>query len=216
LTELNPRTYRALALCGIVAPVLFAAFVIVESLLRPDVSVREPMSDFAIGPYGALQTANFWITGILLLGFSVGLRAGLGPVGRAAKIAPILVGIYATVSILAGFVPTDLPGTPLTLHGLIHNVSGLISFVSLVAAIFLVRAAKRSDPQWGGRYSSISLILGLAAVIALLVAFALAAVVGFAASAFGVFQRLMTVFTFFWMVMTGAKMYQLGLGPNRR
>src|SRR5262249_16040988 len=91
--------HRALlASAAIGAPVFVVVFLIegvVPAIRPPGYSpLRHPVSGFAIGEFGRLQTVNFLVIGVLLLAFAVGLRAALRSYGGGIW-APVLVGLIA-------------------------------------------------------------------------------------------------------------------------
>ena len=69
---MNTKTPLA---CGVIGGPLFVAPFLVEGVTRADYDpLRHPVSSLAIGDSGWPQTANFVITGLLVLAFAVGLR----------------------------------------------------------------------------------------------------------------------------------------------
>ena len=100
------------ALAGIIAPPLFWLLSNIAATLHPDYHIlRQTVSELALGPYGWIQTADFFIVGILAIVFSSGLyfavqrrqgfRAGIGIL--------VFVGLG---TFLLGFFPTEPGGTP--------------------------------------------------------------------------------------------------------
>jgi len=81
------RLTRALLTCGVTGPVLFLTVVLIEGATRPGYSAwRNAGSQLALGDGGWVQTINFFVAGVLLLAFAVGLQralpSGPGPCGR--------------------------------------------------------------------------------------------------------------------------------------
>ncbi|MGB4847399.1 MAG: DUF998 domain-containing protein, partial [Saprospiraceae bacterium] len=65
---------KALLLFGLVACPLFMVTVLIEGAVRPGYnSFLFPLSSLSIGVTGWIQIANFIITGILIIIFSIGL-----------------------------------------------------------------------------------------------------------------------------------------------
>jgi hypothetical membrane protein len=136
-----------LALCGILAPVLFATLVVLQGWLQPDYShVKLPISALAAWPAGWIQVLNFWITGTLLVMFAVALHAGVRRTSRGAAGFMLLVlgGIGLLVAgtfswKMVDGVPTETPQ---------HVVGAIMGFVfnSLGLAVFSRRM--RADPRW--------------------------------------------------------------------
>jgi hypothetical protein len=140
----TPGVTRALLTCGVVAGPLFVGVAILEILTRPGYDLgRHPISLLSLGDFGWIQIANFVGSGVLTIGFAVGVRRVLhgGPGGTWG---PLLIGVYGAGLIVAGvFVPDPAWGFPpgsaagvssqpswhLTLHG--------VGFVSAFSAISL-------------------------------------------------------------------------------
>jgi len=201
---LNSTARKVLALCGMAQPVVFAAFVVVEGLLEPRYSqVVDTISDYAVGPNGFLQDLSFWITGLLLVAFSIGLRNGLPAKEPGGKVAPLLLLVTGVCVFLVGFFVADLPGAPVTVHGDIHIALSFVAFVSLAAAIWVTWGAQRADPRWGV-FASVSLGFGFAAAFALLVFFG-AQLPGLQ----GLVERLVLGVLFLWVAVTAFGLYHL-------
>ena len=83
---------KILAICGIIAPIIFAIIVIIAGFLRPDYS---HLTDFvselgAVGaPNAIIQRINFVLLGILIVAFTFGLHRGIGE-GKGSIIGPLL------------------------------------------------------------------------------------------------------------------------------
>ena len=97
--------------CGAIGPPLFIAVFLIEggiSAIRPPGynPLRHPVSTFAIGDFGWLQTANFLVTGLLLLGFAMGVRLVLRR-HHGGIWAPVLIGLIAVGLIGAGVFTAD-------------------------------------------------------------------------------------------------------------
>src|SRR5580704_18248638 len=72
------RWTRGLLYCGLAAGPVFITTFLVEGATRDQYRpLRHPVSSLALGPRGRIQTANFAVTGTLVLAGAVGLeRAG--------------------------------------------------------------------------------------------------------------------------------------------
>jgi hypothetical membrane protein len=204
---------RGLALCGILVPVVFTIFVVVESLLRPGYSqISGAISDLGVGSDAILQDINFWLTGSLLIAFAAGLSSGLRAGGRAARVAPVLVGVAGVAIFLAGVFPEAF-GQPLAQNATpplypsdIHYAVSIVAFILLLAATFVTWRAQRNDPRWG-RSSSISLAFG----ILLLVTFFL---MNLPPSLAGLAERLFVGSAFLWVGVTAGRLFSAREGPS--
>ena len=211
----SPAVERALLSCGVVGAPLFVVVFLVEGAVRSDYSpLRHPVSSLALGEFGWVQTANFLVTGLLMLAFAVGLRPALRPYG-AGIWAPILVGAFAVGLLGAGVFVTDPisgypPGTPMvprgTTHGALHDGLSLLTFAGLPAACFVLgyRFGRSGHRGWAA-YS-------VATGVAFLVGFVLAGI-GFSQNATlvafgGLLQRLTVIIGLTWITVLAA--YLLG------
>ncbi|MBM7791320.1 DUF998 domain-containing protein [Tenggerimyces flavus] len=141
---LTPPHYiatRVAVWCGIVAGPLFVAAFLVQGFLKPDYNpLRHPVSSLALGPHGWIQTANFLLTGVLVLAFAAIARS------KTDKPTAVLIGLWGLGLIAAGIFVTDpvsgFPkGTPAigepTLEGSLHDGFSVIGFLCLIAAMFV-------------------------------------------------------------------------------
>jgi hypothetical membrane protein len=207
----NHRRSVALLACGVIGPAVFVVVFLIDDTvpaIRPVGynPLRHPVSGFAIGEHGWIQTADFLLTGLLLLGFAIGLRAALRRYGAGTGVS-VLFFLMAVGLIGAGVFTADPiggypPGTPAipearTMHGALHDAFSALLFLGLPAACCLIgyRFA-RSGHRWWAAYS-----IGTAA--AFLAGFILAGM-GFAqhptfVAIGGLLQRLTVVAGLVWI-----------------
>lgn len=168
-SESGPRhagQARALLSLGILAGPLYLAVGLSQALLRDGFDfLRHPLSALANGPGGWVQTANFVVSGLMVLGAAAGLGRVLGPGSR--RVSWALAGFGASM-ILAAVFPADPvdgfpPGTPLgpptsiSPTGLVHFIVGALGFVCLAASCFLAaRSMLRRRASALGRLSLFS------------------------------------------------------------
>jgi hypothetical protein len=156
--DARPAT-RRLLLCGAVAGPLFLLVVLLQDYSRPGVDPRlQPLSLLALGSWGWLQILNFVGAGVLNLGYAIGLRRVL-PRGGSGTAAPVLIAAYGLGLVAAGVFRTDPehgfpPGArepaSLSWHGALHNVGGLVVFLSLAGALvaFALQLRRRRERGW--------------------------------------------------------------------
>jgi hypothetical membrane protein len=176
-------TTRALLMCGAIAGPLFVVVFLVEGATRANYNpLRHPVSSLALSEYGWMQTANFIITGFLMLAFAVGLSRAIRPRG-GSRWGPLLVGLYAVGLIGAGIFATDPvsgypPGTPdqhvtYSTHGALHDLFSSFVFLGLPAACFVLA---RHFARWGERgwaiYSTLTGVTFIGAFVLTSVGFA--------------------------------------------
>ncbi|WP_248959218.1 DUF998 domain-containing protein [Sphaerisporangium perillae] len=149
-TPLRPAAplQRVLLACGAVGPPLFVLAFLVEGATRHAGydPLRYPVSSLAIGPSGWTQTANFLVTGALLLAFSFGLRPAVRRYGGGVW-APLLIGLVSIGLIGAGVFVTDPvngypEGTPMvpvkTMSGTLHDLFSALVFLGLPVACLVL------------------------------------------------------------------------------
>ncbi|MCV9939893.1 DUF998 domain-containing protein [Boseaceae bacterium BT-24-1] len=133
---------RALLACGVATAPVFYLIAALQLGLRPGYDIRtQPISFLAFGELGWIQVANFLVTGTLALASAIGLRRALR--GERGSAGPILAGLYGLGMIGAGlFGPDPLPAPgqapQMSVTGALHMVAFLISFLSLIAACFVL------------------------------------------------------------------------------
>lgn len=163
---------RSLLGYGVLAGPFYLAVGLMQAFLRDGFDLaRHPLSLLANGPGGWVQTANFVLTGLMVLAAAVGFGRVLGPTSRAA---PWFLGGFGMAMIVAAMFPADPvdgfpPGTPegfptsISTTGLIHFVAGALTFLSLAVSCFLAAAAmSRRNVASLARFSLLS---GLAVVL---------------------------------------------------
>ncbi|MGZ7096620.1 MAG: DUF998 domain-containing protein [Methanobacterium sp.] len=196
---------RILALCGIVAPILFTILVIVESLLRPGYSqIFNDVSDLGLGPYSIIQNINFIVFGLLSIGFAIGLGANLPH--RAGKATKWLVIVFGFMIILAGVtLMFSGPNIIYAKDDVFHGLVSAIAFLVIIVAQFLTwQALRRSNKDIWGYYPIFSLISGLFSIFTLL----MLSYTQFSPY-HGATERLFIAVWMIWIEVTGLKLYSL-------
>lgn len=159
-----PVPTRALVWCGAVAGPVFTAGFLLAGSLRPGYDpMRHPISSLALTGAGWSQTANFLLTGLLLLAFAVGVRRILSGLGGAG-IKPWAVGACGAGLVGAGLFPTDPvsgypPGTPDELHytgtGIAHDVFSMLFFLGIPVACAAFGRWFARGHRWGAAVYSL-------------------------------------------------------------
>ncbi len=169
-SEATTNLTRALLTCGVVAGPMYIAVGLIQMLIRPGFDItRHPLSLLSNGDLGWIQIANFLVTGLLVIAGAIGMRrVVLGSPG--GTFGPLLVGIYGLGLIGAGIFIADPmngfpPGTPvgapatISLHGVLHFISGGVGFLGLIAACFVFARRFGMLRQW--EWAAYSLITGV-------------------------------------------------------
>jgi Protein of unknown function (DUF998) len=163
---------RVLLRCGVLAGPFYLAVGLIQALLRDGFDfARHPLSLLANGPGGWVQTANFVLTGLMVLAAAVGFGRVLGTTSRAVT---WFLGGFGVSMIVAAMFPADPvdgfpPGTPkgfptsISLTGLLHFVAGALGFTFLAISCFF--AARAMSRRKVSSLARLSLLSGLAVVL---------------------------------------------------
>jgi hypothetical protein len=175
-TASTAKSTRALLVAGLVAGPLYVLVGSVEALTRPGFDpARDDWSLLSNGDLGWIQIALFISTGVLTIAGAIGMRRALAG-GRGSTWGPRLVALYGLGLIGAGIFIADPargfpPGTPadahaISLHGLMHFVSGGVGFIGLIAAcmVFARRFAVQGQ-RWWAAFSIATGVLFFAAFV---------------------------------------------------
>ncbi|MFE1875062.1 DUF998 domain-containing protein [Streptomyces sp. NPDC059496] len=166
---------RSLLTCAVAATPLWVAVALPQAALREGFDItRHPLSALSNGSLGWLQIANFLIVGVLLAVGATGLRRALhgGPGGtwaprlvRVAGVGMIAAGVFV-MDPADGF-PAGTPyGQPATLtwHSYAHFAAGSITFLSLIAACYVLgrRFGRAGEREYAllARTGGTALLLG--------------------------------------------------------
>ena len=160
---------QALLTCGALAGPLYITLGVLQMLVRPGFDpTRHDLSLMSNGDLGWIQISNFVVTGLLVIAGALGMRHVLRG-SRGGTWGPLLVGIYGLGLIGAGIFVADPalgfpPGTPadaheVSIHGLLHFVTGGLGFLALIAACFVFARRFRVLQQRG--WAIYSVITGI-------------------------------------------------------
>jgi hypothetical membrane protein len=161
----------ALAVAGIVGPIIFAVVALIQSLLHPDYShVALPISALAAWPGGWVQNVNFVVFGLLMIAYAIGLHLGVRP-SRAGVIGPALLVLSGVGLMIAGFFPwRDVDGDFIVPVG--HLLGALLSFLGAGTGLIVISRRMTGDPRWRS-LATYALASGIAIVILFVATFAL-------------------------------------------
>jgi len=144
---------RPLLRWGVVAGPFYLAVGLAQAFLRVGFQfARHPLSVLANGPGGWIQTANFALTGAMVVAAAIGLGRALRPVSRATSWflgafgASMLVASMFRADPMDGFPPGTPQGPPTAIStvGMVHFIAGALGFVSLaISCLLAARALSR-------------------------------------------------------------------------
>jgi hypothetical membrane protein len=207
---------KVFLLCGAIAGPFFTILWFVQGLTRANYDpMRHPISSLSIGEFGWIQVANFIVTGLLILAFSVELRHAIRP--SDSVWGPVLVALVGIGLIGAGIFMTDPlngypPGTPVlpterTAHGIFHDLFGIPFFLGLPIACFVFARffTRRGEHNWAW-YSRLSGIGMLAVFIVARLGFRLLPMYPELAANFGLLQRITVTIGLTWLTLLAVYM----------
>jgi hypothetical protein len=137
---------------------------------------RHYWSLLANGDLGWVQMANYLLTGLMLVAFSVGLRRAIRP-GLADRWAPALVGVFGAGMAAAGiftadsygdfpFLPTLDGAQGTSGPGLLHFAALCVGSAAVAAACFaLARKFAVDGATWLARFSAVTAVVVLVGLL---------------------------------------------------
>jgi hypothetical protein len=163
---------RTLLLCGAVAGPLYLAVGLAQALTREGFDLaKHPLSVLANGPGGWVQTANFAITGLLIVAAAIGFARTLGPKSRTLTwpLAGHGLAVFAAAFLPADPVDGFPPGTPqgmptaISTTGLAHFAAGGLAFLLLgLSGLFAAALLRRRGARG---LAALSLLSGLIVLV---------------------------------------------------
>lgn len=195
-----PRLFATVALAGCLA---FALLELGQTLFRSDHGFAEPMSDYAVGRYGYLQTIAFAALGLASLALCAALSPPQGS-ASAWSTGRLLLAIWSMGVLLAAIFPVDA-GEP-SGAGQVHGVASGVSFIAVVVAMFVLSTAFGHAPRWAS-FSRLSSKLSGTAALALVVAGPTQR-----SLAFGVAQRVFVGTVVAWLIITAFRLRSMPTG----
>jgi hypothetical protein len=200
------RVTVVLALLTIVGVAVYLLNFTALHFLRPDVNpVSEPVSNYAVGPYGFLAIAANIGSGLAGLALMVGLYLGIAPRGRS-YVGLFLLGLYGISELLAAYFLIDV-GAEATMAGTIHNIVGNISFFAFPIGVILLSLGMGKDERWQSFRRT-----ALAVSVLIVLTVILTMVGSQLGIGFGVTQRLANVTVMVWMLIVALHLRSLAQG----
>jgi hypothetical protein len=184
--------------------------VVAVYLLRPDLDpLSSPISQYAIGPYGAFMTSALLTWGLASLLLAVGLHRSIRPSGWLWG-GLLLLAVFAVGLVSAGIFPMDVPFPPanfspknFTAVGLIHVLSATIASVCFPFAVLLLAKSFRKDERWQvfHRPAYVLALVNSAACVSFFM------ISGVAIELFGIAQKIFAMFALAWLLLTAIQLH---------
>ena len=150
----SSRLIRLAVLTGITGPLLFALVIAGLTFIQADFMrslgwdpfgpVIDWPSGLALGPYGWLMTAAFFLSGAAMIFFAYGLRLALKE--KLATTLMMLAG-FAMMGLVFTTDPT-LGSTSRTWHGLLHDGFFVLLGLTLMPSMLVLGFVFRQKEQW--------------------------------------------------------------------
>jgi hypothetical protein len=202
----SSRMTMVLALLTIVGVAVYLVNFTALHFLRPDVNaVLEPLSNYAVGPYGFLAIAASIGSGLAALALMVGLYWGIAPRGRS-YVGLFFLGLYGISELMAAFFLIDV-GAEATMAGTIHNIVGNISFFAFPIGVILLSLGMGKDERWRS-FRRTALAVSVLVVLTVI----LTMVGSQLGIGFGLTQRLANVTALAWMLLVALHLRSLAQG----
>jgi hypothetical protein len=202
----SSRMTMVLALLTIVGIAVYLLNFTALHFLRPDVNpMLEPVSNYAVGPYGFLAIAANIGSGLAALALTLGLYRGIAPRGRS-YVGLFLLGLYGVSELIAAIFPIDVGGEA-TMAGTIHNIVGNISFFAFPIGVILLSLGMGKDERWRS-FRRTALAVSLFVVLTV----TLTMVGSNLGIGFGLTQRLANVTNLAWMLLVALHLRSLAQG----
>jgi hypothetical protein len=208
----STRGSKPIALAAIIA-IIGISSVLVEIVavhfLRPDLDpLASPISQYAIGPYGAFMTSALLIWGLASLLLAVGLHRRVRPSGWLGGGFLLLV-VFAVGLVSTSIFPMDVPFPPenfspksFTAVGFIHVLSATIASVCFPFAALLLAKSFQKDERWQvfHRPAYVLAWVNLAACMSFFI------ISGVSIELFGIAQKIFAVLALIWLLLTAIQL----------
>jgi len=164
---------RSLLGYGVLAGPFYLAVGLAQAFVRDGfVFSRHPLSVLANGPGGWVQTANFVITGLMVIAAAVGFARVLAPASRATS---WWLGAFGASMIAAAVFRADPmdgfpagtsvgPPTAMSVTGMMHFIVGTLGFTALGVSCFV--AARAMSRRGMRRLARLSVASGVLVLVA--------------------------------------------------
>ncbi len=190
LGSLRLTSDRVLLTCGFSGILFISVFVILGAIAPGYSGLRDTISALELTTVSVAQRSNFFIFGLLLCCFAIGLRRELVP-GRGAFLIPLFQ-LVSAVGVI---------GDAIFIYEPMHLVCDLIAFNSALICLFLFAWRFRREPAWKA-WTAYTIVTALA-MMGFLAAFGLANHFGGPA---GLLEKLATCTRTLWSVGLTARL----------
>lgn len=146
-------------------------------------------------PYGWMQTAGFYILGILIIIFSIGLYRGIGGEKWLKPGISIFILIGAGM-VMLGIFPTNPESGP-TMHGAVHHFVARTVGILFPIFCFLLIPSLKADSRW--RPLTVFTVIAGVAIVILIGGWIWLVVSGMVNAWVGLFERVFMATAVIWL-----------------
>ena len=208
---MNEFRERLAVWSGMIGSLLFLAVFVAEDVFSPDFDwLSTAVSEHSRTPHGWIQITTFIVVGLLFVIFSGGISEELRNV-PGSRTGPLMIGITGVCLILSGPFVTDPGGVVMgssgaTWHGAVHGIVGAIAFTLMPLSCFVFYRRLRSQPAWRSfaRWSLTVCFIIIFGIVLLKLA-----ELGIMHSLLGLFQRLLLVAYFGWILVLALRLHAI-------
>ena len=210
--ETSPARHVSwLALITILGTIFWLLIVVLLHFLRTDEDpINHQISNYATGSYGYLMSTAFIIWGIGIVALAAGLFLAVTPRPRVGSVLVLIAGVALIIAgVFTGDVVTKDTPRPTTTPGAIHDLSSVVFFLFLIAAMFVMARRFRRDARWR-QVQRPSFWLGVASALSLIV-FVFGPI---PLSIDGLGQRIFAFWLLSWVLLAGIRLWFITRGST--
>ena len=191
---------KRFALCGMLAPIVFALALAVFSLMTPGYSnLTNAVSELGVigAPYSlAWNAIGFFLVGALTTIYAWGLSLDLRP-ASGSTIVPLLIAISGLGFAGLGFFPAEAGLQP-SLRTTLHFVMVSVNFLPFILVAFIFPAKMKGNDYWK-KWALFSVVMGGLAVVSFFIPKILP---------LGLSQRVGMGANFLWLFVTSLALFR--------
>ena len=191
--------------CYIAPAIMVAADAITITLNRSVNPLKQTISGFAIGPYGWLEKLGMVMVAISFLFIAINLlRLKNQKDLRLVKFAGGLLVIVATGFLMISIFNTNVIGTIISFHGLVHQIATVaVSVVFYLSCLILMRLMiNKPGLRYFSLYSGLTFLVGLTVLVLLSFSYHQNEYIG-------LLERMTAGFNLVWIVLVGPQVIKL-------
>jgi hypothetical protein len=203
--------HSALAMAGIIAPLMLAIGDLTAGLATPGYSMfHHSISSLALTRIGWLQTIGFLALGLLVEIFTAGFLFNVKRY-RGFHIGIGILVVFGFAMLLIGAFRTDPVGAARTIEGRIHGFTASTAFSIFPVALLFFIPSLQKDAEWQGlsRYTAITFILAVVFVVTL-------RIMQEKNNWFGLVERLLVFNMIIWVEVAALRLFVLSLKRRRK